>query len=79
MMQIPRHVARRLRPPPFLCQPDSVLTRDHAAERQDLREQFIQSALRSFPHSGITIVTLRHDVHVNVPVSGMTKTRDRES
>ena len=41
--------------------------------------EFIQRLLNSFPHSRVTIVAIRHDVDVNVSVTGMTKTGDRKT
>src|SRR6266403_4807410 len=78
-MKITRYLTRRLRPPPFFCQSDSVFACDYAAPRQHLRKKIVQSALDPFAHSSVPIIPVCHDVDVNVSVSGVAKARDRKS
>src|SRR5206468_11216036 len=66
-------------PPPFFCKTNSVLAGNYAAPAQHLREKIVQRALDSFANGRVPIVSIRHDVDVNVTVTGMTKARDRES
>src|SRR6266513_3127562 len=78
-MKITRHLTRRFRPPPFFCQTDSVFACDYAAPRQHLRKKIVERAPDPFAHSDVTIITICHDVDVNVSISGVAKTGDRES
>ena len=78
-MKITRHLTRRFRPPPFLCQPDSVFACDHAAPRQNLRKKIVERALDPFAHSSVPIVPVCHDVDVNVAVPGVAEAGDWKS
>ena len=78
-MNITRHVACCFGPPSFFCQTDSMFACDHAAPRQHLRKKIVKRAFDLFAHSSVAIVAVRHDVDVNVSVSGVTKAGDRKS
>src|SRR5438552_5249167 len=78
-MQLARHVAGRLGPPAFFGQADPMFACNDATPRKDLREEIVQSALDVFAHRGVAIVTVCHDVDVNVAVPSVTKAGDRKS
>src|SRR4029453_18524092 len=78
-MQFSREVAGRLRPPAFFGHADSVLTSNYAAPSQHLCEEIVERVLDLFAHRGVAIVTIRHDVEVNVAVPGVTETGNRKS
>ena len=78
-MQLARHVTRRLRPPAFLGQADSVLTGNYAAPGQHLCEKIIERVLDLFAYRGVAIIPVCHDVDVNVAVPGVTETGDWKS
>ena len=78
-MKVARDLARRFRPPPFLCQTNSVFACDHAAPCQHLLKKIVERALDLFAHSGVTIVAVCHDVDVNIAVPGVAEAGDRES
>src|SRR5204862_6853521 len=63
----------------FVCQADSVFPFDHTAPRQYLSKKIVKRALHSFADSRIPIVTVRHDIDVNVAVPRMPEAGDRES
>ncbi len=60
-------------------QTDSVFARDHSTPCQHLGEKLIQRRLNFFTNFRLAIISVRHDIDVNVPVSGMTETGDRKS
>ena len=78
-MHVAQCVAGRLRPPPFLCQTDAVLAGNYSTPCQHLCEKIVQRVLDLFANGCIAIVSISHDVDVNVAVTRMTKARDRES
>src|SRR5437879_2329685 len=78
-MKVTCHIARCLRPPAFFCQTDSVFACDHTPPRQHLSKKIVERALDLFSDSRVAIVSIRHDVDVNVAVPGMTEAGDRES
>src|SRR5205814_6187493 len=78
-MKIACNVARCLRPPAFFCQADSVFACDHAAPPQHLGKKIVERAFDFFAHSRIAIVSIGHDVDVNIAVPGVTKARNRKS
>src|SRR5436309_1389320 len=78
-MKIAHRLAGRVRPPAFFGQTDSVFSGDDAAPGHDLLKQFVESALHFFAHGGIAIVTVGHDVDMNVAVAGMAETGDWKS
>src|SRR5438105_3000537 len=78
-MKIAHRLAGCVRPPAFFGQTDSVFAGNDAAPGQDLLKQFVESALHFFAHGGISIVTIRHDVDMNVAVASMAETRDWKS
>src|SRR6266487_7153652 len=79
LMYVARNIACRLRPPAFFREPDSVLACDHSAPRQHLRKKIIERLFQFVAHDRVTIISIRHDIDMNVSVTGMTKTGDRES
>src|SRR5689334_12436232 len=74
-----RGIAGGLRPPPFFRQTDSVFAGDDAAPGQYLCEELIEGLLHSFSNIGIPVVPISHDVDVNVAVTRMAETGDRET
>src|SRR6266576_6109657 len=78
-MQLTRHVAGRLGPPAFFGHPDSMLAGNYAAPGQHLCEEIVERVLDCFAHTCVAIVTVCHDVDVNVAVPGVTETGDRKS
>ena len=50
LMYVPSDFARRLGPPAFLRETNSVLARDHPTPGEHLREQFIEQRAQLFPH-----------------------------
>src|ERR1700724_1775933 len=78
-MQLANWLAGCVRPPTLFSETYSVFAGDHAAPGQDLRKKFVQSAFDFFANRCIAIVTVGHDVDMNVAVTGVTKTGDRES
>jgi hypothetical protein len=56
-----------------------MLARNHAAELQHLREQFIQRPLRLLAHGRLAVITVRHDVDVHVAIARVTEAGDRKS
>src|SRR5947199_4865824 len=78
-MQTTHDFARCVWPPPFFCQTDSVLARDYAAPRQHLRKKIVERLFHFVAHDRVTIISIRHDVHMNVAVAGVTETGDGKS
>src|SRR4029077_6669508 len=78
-MQFTRHVAGRLGPPAFFGHPDSVLAGNYAAPGQHLCEKIVERVLDFFAHNCVAIVTVCHDIDVNVSVPGVTETGDWKS
>src|SRR3954451_13489043 len=66
-MELARDVARCLRPPTFLGQPDSMLARDDTAPRQHLLKQIVERVFDLFTDRCVAVVTVGHDIDVNVP------------
>ena len=56
-----------------------MLAGNYAAPGQHLREKIVECALDFVANGRVAVVPVRHDVDVNVAVTGMTKARDRES
>src|SRR5689334_21866346 len=83
LFQPPMHVthclAGRLWPPAFLCQTDPVFASNDTTPRQYLSEKIIERMLNFFAHGVVAIVSVRHDIDVNVAVAGMAEARDRKS
>src|SRR6478672_2499409 len=77
------HVAHeatgRVWPPSFFCKTDSVLASNYAAPAQHLGEKIIERALDFLANDRVAIVSISHDVDMNVAITGMTKAGDRES
>ena len=78
-MKAPRNFAAGFRPPAFLGQPDSMFAGDDSAPCQHLGEQFIEHSSHFLAYGSFAIVAIRHEVDVNIPVSGVTETGDRKS
>src|ERR1041385_2465490 len=78
-MEVTRYLTRCCQPPSFFRQTYSVFPCDHTAPRQYLLKEIVECALNLCTHSAVTIVTIRHDVDVNIAVSGVAKAGDRES
>jgi hypothetical protein len=78
-VQLARNVTGRLRPPAFFCQADPVFACNHAAPRQHLCEKIVEGALDFFANGRVAIVSIRHDVDVNVAVSSMAEAGDGKS
>ena len=78
-MKVACDIARGFRPPAFLCQTDSVFACDDTAPGEHLCKKIVERVLDLFAHTGIAIVSVCHDVDVNVAVAGVTKAGDRES
>src|ERR1043166_8061250 len=78
-MQISRNIARCFRPPTLLGESNSMFAGNDAPPFGDLSEQFIEHDIDLFPHRRFAIVTIGHDIHVNVAVPGMTKTGNGKS
>src|SRR3982750_1352702 len=77
-VQSPNGVTRRIRPPTLLRQSNSVFAGNYPSPPKYLIEKIIERAIDSFPHRWV-IVIRDHDIDVDVAVSGMTKSCDRES
>ncbi len=77
-MYVPSDFARRLGPPAFLRETDSVLARDHSTPGENLRNKIIEHVLDFSLHIFIRVVR-RHEIDVNVPVTRVTKTGNRKS
>src|SRR5215470_5452762 len=54
-MKVTSDIARRFRPPAFLCQADSVFACDHAAPREHLRKKIVERTLDLFADSRVAI------------------------
>src|SRR5882724_2726011 len=78
-MQVAHDAAGRVWPPSCFCETDTVLTGNYTAPTQHLGEKIIERALDLFANEPVAIVSICHDVDVNIAVTGMTKARDRES
>src|SRR5262249_5706619 len=78
-MKVTCDIARGVGPPAFFRQTDSVFACDYTAPGQDFRKKIVERALDFVTHGRIAIVSVRHDVDVNITVSGMAETSDRES
>src|SRR5713101_4155994 len=78
-MQLACYFAGCLWPPAFLGQADPVFASNYAAPGQHLREEIVERVLDFFAHCGVAIVTVGHDVDMNVAVPGVPKTGDRKS
>src|SRR4030095_2260327 len=78
-MKVTRHLARRFRPPAFLCQADSVFACNHTAPSEDLRKKIVERALNLFADGMVAIVSVRHDVDVNIAIAGVAEAGNRES
>src|SRR5262249_57156558 len=78
-MKVTCDIVRGVGPPAFFRQTDSVFARDYTAPGQDLRKKIVERALDFVTHGRIAIVSVRHDVDVNITVSGMAEASDRES
>src|SRR5260370_15593075 len=78
-MQLAHDVSRRVRPPAFLRQADSVLACDHSAPRQHLRKKIVERLFHFVAHGRDTIIPIRHDIDMNITVASMTKGSDRKS
>src|SRR6266536_1646859 len=78
-MQLTRYLAGRVRPPAFFCEADSVLARDHAAPCKHLLEKVIERAIDFFSDGSVAVVTVRHDIDMNVAVTGVAEAGDRKS
>ena len=78
-MQIARHVAGCLRPPTLLGQADPVLACNDATPGQHLCKEIVERVVDSFAHSSVAIVTVCHNVDVNIAIPGVTKAGNRKS
>jgi len=78
-MKAPRNFAAGFRPPAFLGQTDPVFACNDAAPSQHLCEEIVERVLDLFAHRGVAIVTIGHDVDVNVAVPCVTETGNRKS
>ena len=78
-MKITRDIARCLWPPALFCQADSVFACDHTAPPQHLGKKIVERAFDFFAHSRIAIVSIGHDVDMNIAVPGVTEAGNRES
>src|ERR1043166_10151549 len=78
-MQLAHDVTGRLWPPAFLGQTDPVFASNYAAPGQHLGEKIVECTLDFFAHCSVAIVTIGHDVDVNVAIPGVAKARDRKS
>ena len=78
-MQLTRYLAGRVRPPAFFCEADSVLARDHAAPCKHLLEKVIERAIDFFAHGDIAVVTVRHDIDMDIAVTGVAEAGDWKS
>lgn len=54
-----------------------MLAGDHAAPCKDLRKKFIEREADFGVDRFVGVVVRGHDVHVDISVAGVTKTRDR--
>src|SRR5262245_25360308 len=78
-MKVTCDIARGVGPPAFFRQTDSVFACDDTAPGQYLRKKIVERALDSVAHGRIAIVSVCHDVDVNIAVSRMAEASDRES
>src|SRR6266571_1772421 len=78
-MKLAHWLARRVRPPAFLGQTDSVFAGNDSAPSEDLCKEIVERALHFFAHSCIPVKAVGHDVDVNVAVTGMPKAGDRKA
>ena len=51
-----------------------MFTGNYTTPRQYLREKLVKRALHFFPHGFLPIVTISHNVDVNVAIAGVPKT-----
>jgi hypothetical protein len=79
VMQVANNWTGGLRPPTFFGQANSMLASDYTAPGQYLFKKIVERALDFVANGRVAVVPVRHDVDVNVAVTGMTKARDRES
>ena len=75
-MQITHDFARCVWPPAFFRQTDSVLARDYAAPFQHLIKKIVERLINFFSHGRVTIISIRHDVDMNIAIAGVTETGD---
>jgi len=78
-MQLANNWTGGLRPPTFFGQANSMLAGNYAAPGQHLCEEIVERVFDFFAHNCVAIVTIRHDVDVNVAVPGVTETGDWKS
>ena len=78
-MKITRDVACCLRPPALFCQTNSMLAGNHTSPREHLCEKFIEGGINFFTHARVAVVTIRHDINVNVAITCMAKTCNGKS
>jgi len=75
-MQCPDFAGDGERPPAFFGQADAMFAGDGAFPGDDFLEQFVQ---RRFPAAdGRGIRFIEHDIHVDIPVTGMAEAGDRQ-
>src|SRR5262245_27350457 len=78
-MDFAHWLAGRGGPPAFFGEADSMFAGDDAAPGENLRKQIIERALHAFANGDLAIIAIRHDVDVNVSITGMAKAGDRKS
>src|SRR6266480_4332026 len=78
-MHLARNFAGRSRPPAFFGEANSVLARDHAAPCKHLLEQIIEGVIDLCPHGSVAVVTVCHDIDMNIAVTSMAEAGDWKS
>src|SRR6516225_5307359 len=77
-MQVQRLWRDRLRPPPFLGQPNPMFSGDRATRGKNETEKIVQSSFHLLTDRRASRIR-NHHVHMNVAVTGVSKTGYRKS